>query len=703
MSDSVDMEKLRSQLAKLAGISAGFHDIWGNYHQTPNETRDRILSALNMNADCPDELANIHRRVAEQHWHRPLPSVLVHRHQTMALSLTLVNLHKSDRHLIRISAEDGTWQEFEFAHSEIEIIDNNEIDGVSVEQVRLPIEPEPEPGYYRVELFLDRDAAPICSMSLVVAPTTCWWPQSDQQPVRCFGVSMQLYSLCSERNWGIGDFSDLKTSIEILAQYGVQTIGLNPLHAQLPGQPDKRSPYFPSSRFFLNPLYIDPTDLAEYLELSDAQQQDFTERAAQLRSTELIDYEAVAGLKFEALNACFEVFLRSGNSQRRQDLDSFERREGAKLEQFSRFESRDSDNPKYNALKSRYFQWCCDEQLRQCTQLARERGMVFGLYADIAVGTSAEGADAHNFPELYVEGIEIGAPPDDFSPHGQRWGLPPWSPLNMREDNYRSFIDLIRTTMRHAGVVRIDHVMGLMQQFWIPAGVECIDGAYVAYPLYDLLGIIALESQRFECAVVGEDLGTVPDQVREAVDDFDLLSTRLLYFEKDWQGDHRFLDPSDYPEKAIVTIGGHDLATLRGYWSGNDLEQLDQLGRLGDQQHADGRRRERQHDRQRLLDLLERNGFQTELDADNHELDDEQIHKLAEQIYCLLSQCPSRLILVQLTDIFGQLEQINIPGTVDEVPNWRYRMKPTLDAWSSHDGLRALTQSMRKQIEKRVI
>jgi len=411
---------------------------------------------------------------------------------------------------------------------------------VTIDQVRLPLEPEPEPGYYQIELFDAQhggtDSTAICSTSLIVAPPGCWWPYADNQPLRGFGVSIQLYSLCSERNWGIGDFSDLASSITTLAQSGVLAIGLNPLHAQLPAQPDQRSPYFPSSRFYLNPLYLDPAVLPEYLELPLTQRQSFDDRAARLRAADLIDYAAVAALKFEAINACFDVFRQSASDERRQQLTLFEQREGTMLERFATFEATQASDSDLAAFRTRYVQWCCDEQLANCAHLASDLGMRLGLYTDLAVGTNAAGADAHNYPDLYVEDMEIGAPPDDFSPDGQRWGLPPWSPVNMQQDRYQTFIQLLRATMRHAGLIRIDHVMGLMQQFWIPRGMDCSDGAYVSFPFFDLLGIVALESQRHQCAVVGEDLGTVPDQVRQAIDNFDLLSTRLTYFEKDWQG-----------------------------------------------------------------------------------------------------------------------------------------------------------------------
>lgn len=693
-----ECEELRRQLAQQIGIADGFHDIWGHYHETSNQTRNLILESLSLNADSADLLRQKLHELRNEHWSRALAPVYVHRKQTMPLSVALVNLYQDSRIRIRIHAENGDYQDLEYAHEELEVLDSHDTDGNTVQQIRVPIEPEPETGYYRLEYFGNENTLRDSSC-IIVAPQRCWWPQDDSGSNRYVGVALQLYAIRSDRNWGIGDFTDLLNSIEFLASSGVDVIGLNPLHALLPDQPDQRSPYFPSSRYFLNPLYLDPTDLTEYQLLPETQRDDYQQRAQELGKASLIDYPAVARLKHEALDACFELFCDSTATdlqQARQQFKQFEIQYGELLDDFSNFEAATS-SVKSAASKSRYLQWRSTEQLHRCANLADSLDMTFGLYTDLAIGSNADGADARNMPDLFVSGMEIGAPPDDFSPQGQSWGLPPVSPLAVRQQHYQPFIDLLRCNMRDAGLLRIDHVMGLMHQFWIPAGASGSEGAYVRFPLQDLLAIVALESQRHQCAVVGEDLGTVPDELRHEIAHAGLLSTRLLYFEKNWHGDHGFIDPGDYPEQAVVTIGGHDLATLYGYWRGGDLDQLSELGRLGDQQHTEQQYEIRRQDRERLIQLLQRNGFESTLNADTLEIAPQDINELATQVYELLGRTPCRIIMVQLTDVFAELDQINVPGTVDECPNWQRRLNPPLEGWSQHPALLQTLKAVRQQ------
>lgn len=698
MTVTADIEELRRQLAEEAGISAGFHDIWGNYHPTSNHTRDRILDALQLNADSLAQLNENVTSVRDQKWLQAPGPVLVHRQHTMPLSFALVNLYKDQSFCVRMTADNGHVQEIQCNHDTLEIVESREFNDELIEMVRVPVQPEPTPGYYRVEVYGDNDHLRSTSL-LIVAPSQCWWPEQEQQPARCFGVSLQLYSVRSSRNWGIGDFTDLSDAIRLFAGSGVDVVGLNPLHALLPNQPEQCSPYFPSSRYFRNVLYLDPEALPEYQQISDDLKQQFESRRLKLCESELVDYPGVADLKYAALQACYEVFCNNPlNQDYQKDLFvKFETEQGEQLKHFSEFEAGQCDTPFSDARQSRYLQWRSDQQLARCAKLATDLGMRIGLYNDLAVGSNGDGADADGQPMLFLRDIEIGAPPDDFSPQGQSWGLPPMSPVMLKQQQYDSFIKLLRHNMTHAGVIRIDHVMGLMHQFWIPKGMACNDGAYVQYPLHDLLSIVALESHRMQCAVIGEDLGTVPVELRQAIHEHGILSTRLLYFEKDWHGDHSFLDPASYPEQAAVTVGSHDLPTLYGYWAGKDLDQLKQLDRLGDQRHIDEQYQNRQYDRERLIHLLQRNDKEFNIDAFNHDIDPNQAIEMATSVYQLLGHTPCRLVIVQLSDVFAEKEQTNVPGTIDEYPNWRRRLTPVFESWADHRGLRNTLKSIAAQ------
>lgn len=308
----------------------------------------------------------------------------------------------------------------------------------------------------------------------------------------------------------------------------------------------------------------------------------------------------------------------------------------------------------------------------------RERGMAIGLYLDLAVSVDRSGSDAWSFPGCFAASASVGAPPDDFNLSGQDWGLPPLLPQALREHGHEPFVLALRANMRHAGALRIDHVMGLMRLYWVPRGAGARDGAYVHYPLDELLAIVKLESHRNRCIVVGEDLGTVPDAVREALATAGVLSYRLLYFQRDASGG--FLPPQDYPRDALVAIGTHDLPTLAGWWQGRDIVLREGLGLFPDEATRDRHRSERALDRMRLLDALARAG-RLPADADIEALAQNPLSAtLVEAIHGWLAACPSRLMMVQPEDWLGVVEQNNLPGTVDEHPNWRRKLPLTVEA-----------------------
>lgn len=694
-----NLEHLRHQLGELVGIADGYHDIWGNHHKTQASTRDRILDALELNSTSAAKLKEIKSKLSDSHWSTTLLPVHIHRQHTVPLSIPWVDIHDNNPIHIRILGENDFRVDLKFERSELPVVDMQDVDSEVLRRFNLPVQSEPDIGYYQVE-ELDKSGAPISSGQLIIVPSHCWWPDNDNGRSRFFGVGLQLYSLKSNRNWGIGDFTDLKASIGVLAEQGVDVIGLNPLHALLPEQPQQCSPYFPSSRYFINPLYLDPAALPEFDALPEQRKSDFRKRAASLATAELIDYSSVASLKYEALNECFEIF-HSGRSEKSssatEEFNRFVQEQGSRLQDFAEFEARLANNRERAVEKSCYLQWHCHRQLNEAANLAKSSGLEFGLYADLAVGCNADGADVNSAPELYLSSMEIGAPPDDFSPQGQSWGLPPMSPIELQRQGYKPFIDLLRQSMQYAGLLRIDHVMGLMHQFWIPSGMPCSEGVYVKFPLHDLLGIVALESQRHRCAVVGEDLGTVPDELRDEIAKCGMLATRLLYFEKNWDSDHTFKSPNDYPAQAVVTIGGHDLATLYGFWCAQDLLQLQSLNRLGDSHRCEERFQDRQYDRERLLHLLRSNGIEPEIAQAQPDISADAASNLAKQVYQLLGRTPSSMLIVQLTDVFAELEQINVPGTVDECPNWRRKLALSIEHWTEHSGLRKTLESIRQE------
>jgi 4-alpha-glucanotransferase len=341
---------------------------------------------------------------------------------------------------------------------------------------------------------------------------------------------------------------------------------------------------------------------------------------------------------------------------------------------------RDPDSPAVAGFAERnrhrvdflaWLQWLADQQLGAAAAMAAERGMAVGLYRDLAVGADRAGAETWANAAAVVSGAQVGAPPDIYNPAGQDWGLPPFHPRALRDEGYRSFVELVRANMRHAGGLRIDHVMGLQQLYWVPQGQKPSAGAYVRYPMEDLIGILALESHRRRCLVVGEDLGTVPEGFRERMAAANILSYRVLFFEQEAETG-AFLPPDAYPALALAVVGSHDLPTLRGWWEGRDIELKERLDLFPEPGEAARQRAARERDKEQLLQALRREG----LLQDDEEPD---IPRLARAAHAFLARSPSVLAMAQIDDLTDEADPVNVPATSDEHPNWRRRLSMTLE------------------------
>jgi 4-alpha-glucanotransferase len=584
--------------------------------------------------------------------------------------------------------------------------------------LRVPLD-DIAPGYHRLEVACSGDMA---AATLIVVPSRAYTPpawQTEQR--RDWSITAQLYSLRSQRNWGIGDFSDLGSLARHAVALGASSIGLSPLHALFAANPRHLSPYSPSSRVFLNALYIDVEAVPEYAG-SDAANAitasaEFRQRLEAVRASEFVDHEAVWSLKLQVLRVLHAEFRaqqhRRPQGERALAFQAFKDAGGVALVNFARFEAlqqhlvaqgvgaswhawpqayRHVDSAEIAAFAaehdeaidfSAYLQWEADRQLGAQAQAMREAGMATGLYRDLAVGVDPNGAEAWGEQDLLVAGATVGAPPDVYNPKGQDWGLTPFNPKALQQTGYAAFIATMRANMRHAGALRIDHVLGLKRLYWVPSGMGAAAGAYVDYPFEHLLGIVALESHRNQCLVVGEDLGTVPEGFREEAQRRGLLSYRVLMFERE-NGDGAFLSPSDYPELAAAAASTHDLPTLAGLWRGRDLEWRRDLALYPTADEAAMELAFRAGTRAALIDAL---GLRDRLDATAPtqagpmaDSASAAIRDLIEAAYRYLADAPSRLLLVQIEDLAAEIEQMNMPGTVDEHPNWRRRLKPSLDA-----------------------
>lgn len=687
MSAATVRERLQ-WLASAHGIEPGFHDIWGRRHELSDAGLRALLRELGVAADCD---ADIDRELAATHaryWHRLSEPVLSVAAPATAFEV-LVRLPRrgpAERIAWRLVTESGEATRGEADVDALALRERADVEGVAHESRTLGVAASLPPGYHRLELRAGGAAA---SALVVAAPPTCYRPLRLDEDARIWGWSVQLYGLRSPRNWGVGDFGDLLALIDVAALRGANAVGLNPLHARFAHDASRVSPYAPSSRLWLDSLAIDVEAVDDFVE-SDAVRarvgsDDFRARLAALRAASLVDFDGVSAAKQEVLRELYAHFrdhhLAQATARARQ-FRAFQAQGGAALRRHATFEAlheaQSAAPPAIERIEyHEYLQWQADLQLARAAGRCEERGMAVGLYLDLAVSVDRAGSDVWSFADCYAASASVGAPPDDFNLSGQNWGLPPLIPETLRERGHEPFVLALRANMRHAGALRIDHVMGLMRLYWVPRGATAREGAYVRYPLDELLAIVALESHRNRCLVVGEDLGTVPDAVREALARSRVLSYRLLYFERDGSGG--FASPAAWPRDALVSIGTHDLPTLAGWWNGHDLQLRDRLGLYPDAQTREQHEQARELDRVRLLAALAGVG-RLPADADVERLSRGPLTPmLVDAIHGWLASTPSRLMMVQPEDWIGTVEQCNVPGTVDEHPNWRRKLALSID------------------------
>ena len=527
---------------------------------------------------------------------------------------------------------------------------------------------------------------------------------------RAWGISIQLYELRSARNWGIGDFEDLARFVRLAADAGAEFVGLNPLHALFLAEPLRRSPFSPSNRRFLNPLYI----AVDKVEGFSSEMID-DEMLSNLRETELVDYQGVANAKLSALLKIWSTRtdkLSDADPQLRLhalfealSLHMVAQGHGAgwinwprqyqdpQSEAVEEFASANEDEIAFHI----WLQHLARQQLERAAFLAREAGMQIGLYLDFAVGEAPDGSATWGDRKLSVRGVSVGAPPDVFTAQGQDWGLAPLAPEALEANDFAAYRDLMGAASRNAGALRIDHAMSLRQLFWIPVGKPAAEGSYVQYPLDGTLKALADLSNAQEMVVIGEDLGHVPEGFRDTMADAAILSYRILYFEKRGQ---RFIRPKDWPLLALACLSTHDLPTLKGWWAADDIA-LRVEHELIEPAAAVAQRRERRSERRNLLHAFVMAGLISRRDVrrllELRSLDEESYLILATAAHRYIARTPSRLTAMRLADAVGEFHPTNLPGTSDEYPNWQRKLAVPLEAIEISTLFAQLTQALRKE------
>jgi glycogen debranching enzyme GlgX/4-alpha-glucanotransferase len=685
------------RLANAAGIAAQWSDIGGKRMTVSPESKIALLKALGLDVKSEAQARESLTRLIDETQRRRLPFSLVLRHGEPLVAPLRDSPGKTDA---RIEREDGAAAEWSIDAADGVRRDLPDGRSVSERAIALPTLPI---GRHRLIV-----GATECA--LTVAPARAYSPKAATR--KRFGVAAQLYALRREdkdgRDQGIGDFSALAVAGEKAGQTGAAYLGVSPLHMLFPRDRERASPYYPSDRRFIDPIFIDALDDAGLPrdEALNAALAALAPQFAAASETEDVEYEEVWLAKRSALEARSGAFARLRAARPSDPIvasyHAFARTGGEALRRFGAFQAaadreagenwrlwpqdlRDGDPKATDHAIERnrhsfefalFCQWLADRQLGQAAERTRNRGLEFGLYRDLAVGAAPDGSESWAHAQALAHGVTIGAPPDPFSVQGQNWSLPAPNPLAGAREGWTSLSAVYRANMRHAGMLRIDHAMGLQRLFLIPDGARPAEGAYLSYPLEDLIGHIALESERAQCMVVGEDLGTVADGFRDRLTRANITGMRVLWFERKGV---EFLSPASYPPTSVACVATHDLPTLAGWWQGADIAERLSLGLLSLAKGGEAIATRREEKRA-LLRALGQAGF-TVFQSEDGPLPD----ATAAAVHALIGGSASMFAHAQFDDLVGETVATNLPGTDRERPNWRLKVGPDVAAaFASH-------------------
>lgn len=669
--------QLLAQLADAYGISTQFWDWKGRSVDVGDETVIGILAGMEVDASTPEAAQAALDDLDARPWRRALPPFVI-TEQGAGVHVT-VHVDAGVEASLLIRLEDGGTREAFPVHN---WTPDRWVDGRLVGEGTFWI-PENLPlGYHRLQLsWGDRTA----ESTLAVSPHFLGLP-AGLADRRSWGYAAQLYSVRSRDSWGMGDLQDLADlAVFAATQHFAHYVLVNPLHAAEPRTPLEPSPYLPSSRRYVNPLYIRPESIQEYAFLSDKRRDKIEQLRKGLRrrlaGSDRIERNPV----WEAKLAALRVVHRHGLSEvRRMAFDDFRRREGRPLRHFATWcalvaehgmdwrswpaEFRRPSSPAVAGFTEaheaqieffEWLQWIADTQLRQAQSAARDAGMRIGVMTDLAVGVSRDSAEAWTLGDSFAQGVSVGAPPDHYNQLGQDWGQAPWRPDRLEDLAYGPFRAMVAGNLRHSGGLRIDHIMGLFRLWWIPQGMAARDGAYVRYNHEAMVGIVVLEAHRAGALVVGEDLGTVEPWVRTYLRDRGLLGTSVAWFEA--QDDGQPLPPEAYREYCMASVTTHDMPPTAGYLALEHLELQSSLGLLTEPREVEEANAVATFARWQRL-LTER-GLLRE--------GDDPVEEFVLAMHRFLLQTPSRVLCAALVDAVGDRRMQNQPGTVDEYPNWR--------------------------------
>ena len=677
--DPDDADGLTPHLVELAhvyGVATEFWDWQGRHTVVPRRTILAVLDALGVVARTEDEITFALGEARDRPWRRTLPNVVV----TRAGQTPRVPVHVDHGQPVEVwvETEDGEKRPLE---QEDRWVEPRVVTGRMVGEASFLVPADLPLGWHTVYA---RHPGGLSACPLVVTPARLELPAAVAER-RAWGFMTQLYSVRSRQSWGLGDLADLAEIADWSArEHGAGFVLVNPLHAAEPVPPMEPSPYLPTTRRFVNPLYLRVEDIREvgYMPSTDRAIVEWQaeEMWALAESPAELDRDRVWEAKKSALETVFGQ-PRSASRQRR--FEAFCVREGQGLVDYATWcalaeryglpasgwpaHARDPRSQAVAQLREEladrvefhmWLQWCLDEQLENAQRAARDAGMPLGIMHDLAVGVHPDGADTWALADVLATDVTVGAPPDAFNQQGQDWSQPPWRPDRLADLGYAPYRDMLRTILRHSGGLRVDHVIGLFRLWWVPRGAGPAQGTYVRYDHEALVGILALEAHRAGAVVVGEDLGTVEPWARDYLRERGILGTSILWFEKDGQG--RPLAPTAWRELCLATVTTHDLPPTAGYLAGEHIELRQRLGLLT-----------RAVEEEIAVDEADRLAVLRQL-TDLGLLGDRSTEReRVEALHRFLTWTPAKLLGVALADAVGDRRTMNQPGTSNEYPNWR--------------------------------
>ena len=708
------------ELADKLGFLPSYLNCFGDEVTNSPEALETLINALGIDTSDASSVDSALNQLKADEWESVLPTTVVVDADSDTQDIIISYAGEFTELKWRVRCDDGSSLSGQQSATDLMPLEQCQLGDTLYQKYRLRLSQVPM-GYQQLELTINRESY---HGHLIVAPKRCYSP-ADAGVNRIWGVAAQLYSLSSETSWGIGDFSCLYDLIETAAEKKLGAIGLNPLHPLYPSNPAHRSPYSPTSRCFLNTIYIDVHKVPGIESASEISEwlkgEEFNKALDEVRASEFIDYQYAGYLKFKALRMIFDE-LKSDYTNIGHTLgDEFARfraREGEDLELLAVYDAlyahfvkegkygwfswpEEYHDPASDAVKQftashsddvdfyAWLQWVADVQLLKVSDYAKSNGMPIGLYLDLAVGCDGGGAEVWSNQSAFLAGAAVGAPPDALNVLGQDWGLTPINPKVLKDQKFKPLAKALRCSMKYAGALRIDHILGFMRQYWIAPGMKADEGIYIRFPMEEMFRIIALESHRNQCVVIGEDLGTVPKGFDKIMEESGLLSYKVLFFER-WESG-LYKRPDLYPEQSMATVSTHDLHTLDGWWSGNDLHWRETLNLYPNAEMAAQDQQDRPDDKSALYAALVDMGLVPEKEDITGQV---MTRELSIAVQKFLAKTNSAIQLIPMEDALLLKEQVNIPGTIDEHPNWKRKLPVSVDEFWQQPEVRELVEAM---------